>query len=721
MHFFIVCRCMILIFALIVSATAFERVINYRSCISVFDFATKGDTLYVASSGGTYVFNKTTETGTLLPSTIESPDPDTRAICIDQSNKLWTGSQSGYLTKRNIPKGYAENLSASYISADWEINDILPYGKHLFIASDKGFSIFNTEQFVAQENATKIGTLPSANINVLSIYKDTLFAGLDVGLAKIFIGKGINNLNLYNSGAWSIDSSIHFPVHSFIHRNGCQPVASLSAVSGNKVLQGDSNTLYVDSLKFFTFPSAISAITVVNESEWWIGTEENYFYKWNGIEFKQFQIPGLTISPIMRVKVSSTGKMWFLPFHNGEISRWWAGLGSFDNTKWRIYTIGENVNYYLGGDPSNRGIIETPDNRLWFGTSGGQIKTYNPSNDSWRFYHPNEKENAKFFSSSSLVRQWGKIDAFAVDSSGFLWISNWRNYTGGLICYDYKYEPDDTKTNPTEAHYKRFFASTDLYRSDNFTCLHVDKENNIFAGSDSGELVIFRFNGNPLTSPMQVLKSMKGLIFVYDALTLDSGKTYIATENGMYIYDPEINTLTLEAEKFGKNCRVLESENGKIMWIGTAADGLIRYNSETGVSTKYARTNGLISNKINDISFDRKNGYLWVATESGFSRLDLGYSLDHEVTSNELQIFPNPYSVTTMRSIQLSFTNVPTDGDIMVYGADGQLVGKPLKHKTGTTGMAYTWMPGKDLKPGVYNVVVKSKSGSKSKRILITP
>jgi len=99
----------------------------------------------------------------------------------------------------------------------------------------------------------------------------------------------------------------------------------------------------------------------------------------------------------------------------------------------------------LNDNPQNRAIHQTKDGRLWFGTSGGQIKTYTPANDSWKIYHVNSNDNKRFYVRNN-PEGWGKTDAFAQDSSGYFWISRWHNDGGSLICYDLKYDPDDSQT-----------------------------------------------------------------------------------------------------------------------------------------------------------------------------------------------------------------------------------------------------------------------------------
>lgn len=713
-------------------AFSFERITNYASCISVYDFESDGDNLYVASSGGVYIFEKSTGNGRLLPSNTRSPDPFTRSLCLQGNQILWSGTNQGYLTKRTPP----DNLNSistfsSYFSTQWKILDLVLYGKYLLVASNKGISVFNTEKGYSEKSASKFGTQPSSQVNVIKIFNDTLYAGLDQGIAKLSLKKSLDSINFFDPNIWHLDQDTVKPVKSILNSNGCKAYSGYADIFNGQIISGQDSLLFLNGVNIQKLPSRITALKVTGKNECWIGTEEHYFLLWNGSTLTRFDIPGPTMPSINRVYADHTGKMWFLPQVDGQNPPWWVGIGSFEDGQWKLY----NRNNYptfgtLNENAENSAIIETKDNRLWFGTSGGQVKTYTPANDSWRIYHVNSYGNGRFYSSNSHDG-WGKSDAFAIDSSGFLWISSWYNDSGSIICYDYSHgEPDESKSNAQEARFKRFFPG----RIYNFTCINVDNQGKILIGDEKGKIFVFKHDGNPLGNGIQITSSFSiDNAKIYDAITIPGNTSNLAgasnenhvkiiTSNGLYDYtdSPTIDGSYKKDDNFSTKVRTIEGESNNIVWIGTAGEGLIRYNLASEEMEHFTTAQGLISNDIRDLSFDKKSGYLWIATDVGFSKMDVGYSLDKTLKAGDVEVFPNPYSKSKMSQVSISVRNVPSGGNVSIFNINGQLIAKPKLERQGN-GSLYSWKPANSIIPGTYIVAIKSGSRSGSKVLMISP
>jgi len=701
-----------------------ERFSNFSSAITVSDFERIGNNLYVASSGGLYIYDIAGKSGSLLQSNTNTPDPNTTAICSQGNNILWTGTAQGYLSRRTPPENTADITTYnSFFSSGWKILDLVIYGKYLLVASNKGVSIFNTENGYAEKNATKFGFLASLQVNALKIYNDTLYAGLNDGVAKFSIKDNpLNTVNFYNPGTWSIDTTTEKPVKSFLYSNGCRVSSGYADIFNGKIISGKDSILFLDTVQAARLPSSITALKVTAPNECWIGTSENYFYLWNGASLTQYKIPGLTMSSINRILVDNQSNVWFLPHHKGNESRWWVGIGSYIDETWKSYTSStmNNTSFYMGDYFNNQGIVATPDNRIWFGTSGGKIKTFSSDKNIWKFYDFAYGDISTFSATNQLdTGTWGKCDAFTLDSSGYLWVSTYGNNTGALICYNYKFDPDNSQSTPNSRNYKRYFPSSDANYDVNFSCLHTDKSNRLFAGGEKGNIVVFRYNGNPLDeNSLQILNTLK-TDSVFDAVTIDDGKTYFATADGLRLYDPESNKFSID-DNFQYNAKSLAYENGDILWIGTADYGLVKYNVTSNAHSVYNTASGLISNFTRDIAIDRHKGFIWIATDAGISKFDLGYSISDELNGSAMEVFPNPYSVSKMKQLSVTIRNVPNDSKVAFYNSNGQLIAAPKLIRKGN-GAYYSWKPGDTVVPGVYQLVVKSTKGSKSKLFMVSP
>jgi ligand-binding sensor domain-containing protein len=713
-----------------------ENFLNFSSTITVNDIEQKGNELFVASSGGLYVYNLESSSGRILPNDNNSPDPNITALCFESDKSLWYGTSNGFLVNRKLPVETGSVVCyRNYFSSKWKILDLVKYDKYLIIASNKGISIFNTEAGYAEKNATKIGNFSSPQINVIEIYNDTLYCGLNTGIAKLSLKNGIRDINFFDPLIWIVNDSTTMQVKSFsVVNNRVTPFSGSSQIVNGTTFSTSDTALLKDTLKAMGFPSKITCMKYHNGDEFWVGTAEHYFYRWNSKELVQYPIPGPTQQTVNRIFVDNSGKVWYLPQVDGLNPPWWIGIEAFENNKWMLYN---NRNYpamgILNDNPLNRAIHQTKDGRIWFGTSGGQVKTYTPEKDSWRIYHVNSNDNKRFYVKNN-PEAWGKTDAFAQDSSGYLWISRWHNDGGSLICYDTRYDPDDSQTDPAAAH----FISILPGRSYNFTMLHVDNEGKIIAGNeDDGRIVILKHNGNPLGSGIQTIANytitnatILDAVNIYDKEqipqgALHSNNVFIASTNGLYRYDDttfnsRFSYSFKKVDEFGTNITSIEKESDNIFWISTDGDGLLRYDLSSKQIQAITTAQGLISNTINWLSLDKKDGYLWIGTDIGVSRMDIGYSINKEPDVSDIQIYPNPVSLSKMNNSTVSIRNVPIGGTISIYSADGQLVAKPKEQRKENAAL-YTWNISSELVPGIYFAMIRNGKQSGMKRIMITP
>lgn len=726
----------IILIICICSFLSAENFLNFSPTITVNDIEQKGNNLYVASSGGLYVYNLESDSGRILPNDNNSPDPNITALCFENDQSLWYGTNNGFLVNRKLPVETGSIARyTNYFSSKWKILDLVKYEKYLFIASNKGISIFNTEAGFAEKNATKIGNFSSPQVNTIKIHNDTLYCGLNMGIAKLSLKNGISGINFFDPSIWIVNNTTSMQVKSFaVVNNKVVPFSGYSEIANGKIFSTSDSIIFNDTSTIMTFPSKITCMKYHNGTEFWVGTAEHYFYRWNSEELVQYPVPGPTQQTVNRILVDNTGNVWYLPQVDGLNPPWWIGIEAFRNNLWKLYN---NSNYpalgHLNDNAQNRAIHQTKDGRIWFGTSGGQIKTYTPADDSWRIYHVNSNDNTRFYAGDN-TEGWGKTDAFAQDSSGYLWISRWRNDGGSLICYDSRYDPDDSKTDPVDAH----FISILPGRSYNFTMLHVDNEGKIIAGNeDDGRIVILKHNGNPLVNGIETVATetianatILDAVNIYDKEQIPQGaihsnSVFIVSTNGLYRYDDTTTNLHFnhslkKVDGFGANITSIEKENENIFWISTDGDGLLRYDLPSKRIQTFTTAHGLISNVINWLSLDKKNGYLWIGTDIGVSRMDIGYSMNKKPEVSDIQIYPNPVSVSKISNPMVTIRNVPTGSALAIYSADGQLVAKPKELRKENAAI-YTWNISPDIVPGIYFVMIRNGKQSGMKKIMVTP
>ena len=190
----------------------------------------------------------------------------------------------------------------------------------------------------------------------------------------------------------------------------------------------------------------------------------------------QLQHPGMTCANINRIFVDHASNVWLIPSIDASNFRWWHAIMSLQNDQWKLYNY---KNYPemgpFGDNPNSIGITESRHTgkgseqwKMWFGFSGGGTKCYLPESDKWSVFSELQQSGtgapSKFYHNKSL---WTKNDAIAQDSSGYIWISFWRNVNNSynhhaLLCYDSEHEPDTEQKDPEKAHFRWFFGVNDI-------------------------------------------------------------------------------------------------------------------------------------------------------------------------------------------------------------------------------------------------------------------
>ena len=745
-----------LLFCLLIAPSTvlpFERFANYTSTLTVNDFAFNNDTVWAATSGGLYCYIRANGSGTLFSNPSFFPDPAISAVCVDAKNNLWAGSQKGYLTLRQS-KGKTVVFS-NYTTAGWRIFDLASFGKYLIVAADKGCSIFDTEKKMAIKNATGLNAFfLSSQVNAIVVFfdrsrRDTLLIlGCEKGVAKLsLINNNIEKANFYDPSIWSIDTTFGMPVKSFAVKDGNLLMLTTPGTTVNNILVTGINdtthgNIYIDNIKKATLPSFITSVAVSPANECFIGTTHNYFYRWNGNDTSNIRISGPTFTSCLRIYVDREGSTWICPPITAEVppNPWWEGISVLQNGVWQLYSPAKYTAMGpMYGNANFLGVTEDQFGRMWFGTPGGQVKQYNRIENGWKKYCIGAQDFGKgeFFQSLNCHQpDWAKCDGLALDSTGYLWITSHTNKFGSLLCYDPAYAPVPTAPDPESRHYLYFFPENDPYYSINIGCLCIDAANNILAGHGSdgnGRFFVLHHGGNPLRDGLQVVADFNDKGITYDAAATRDTLTYIATSAGFFTYSAPGNiirkglytrswtgssaSLTL-VDSTLTEVKAIEVEDERILWLGISGKGLIRFDLLNNTSTSIDESSGLLSNSVQDLSLDRKNGYLWIATDRGVSRYSIGYPLDRKNTG-PAQVYPNPYS--KRRHIEVVFAKLPPKGMVQVFSVNGALITTLSPVETGTNGSICTWKPSSGTVPGTYLYSIRSGSTIRQGKLIITP
>ncbi|GBU21097.1 hypothetical protein R80B4_00986 [Fibrobacteres bacterium R8-0-B4] len=699
----------------------FENISNYSSPVTVNAFLQWGDTLWVATSGGLVMHNLASGAQEFVGNGRIFPDLHLTSLCRDDIGNIWIGSRRGYLYKRS-PHGQYTAFS-SYKLSGWRVTSLYSYDGMIVVGSNMGVSLFDPVKGIAVRNATAIAGFSNPDVNVIEANDDTLFLGCGEGTAYLYglYDVPLSQRNFYDPGIWKTKGS--GPVYSFVFSgNGVtarsKPAtlfrgALYAADTGGRLTWTDSDTIKGARI---VADGGITALYNEGDKRLWIGTESRYYYSLGDGEkpLQQHKIEGYSLKLASRVAVAPNGDLWALP-EASLPNFWYHGVHLFDGRGWRLYS-GDAFGY--AGEHGALGAAFSRDGTIWVGTSGGNVKHINPKDNTVGQFVIGYGD----YTGITYVRDgigdviWGKCDAIAADSSGYLWFSAYDNYFGSLICYDPRYDPISYETNPVKAHFRRFFTEPSL-KVTNIELLAVNREGKIFAYGGN-RLVAFRHNGNPLADSIEIVS-------VYEAVgtlkAIDAGPDgalYMAGSGG--IRRIQAGSATIETVDNTINTASSMAADDGVLWIGTGAGGVIRYDLSTKETRRIDETTGLASNNVISVAVDRKNGRLWVATDEGISMVSVGV-FGKKASKPPLRAVPNLYSASgsSQGAQQITFCGLKPKSSVSVYAINGSLTAKvEAKYHTDTEWRA-AWTPKRNIVPGTYIAVVKP--GGERTKIIIKP
>jgi PAS domain S-box-containing protein len=275
---------------------------------------------------------------------------------------------------------------------------------------------------------------------------------------------------------------------------------------------------------------------------------------------------GLPANAVTAIAQSEDGRLWL-----GTSQ----GLVYFDGMEFRVYSpVGE------GGIENSAitGLALRSGGGLWFGLSRGSFGFF----DGRHFTSLQRQEWGGKFVDVHLVKETHD-GALLVGAPGL---------AGKLVNTNIM-----TSLLPTN--------NADVFS------LFEDQQGRIWVGTAEQGLFYWK-NGRLTPFTDQLLRRV--IIF---AITEDpAGNLWLGTASGLQCFDP--NFRSMPAPPIASQPKALLVDRHGVLWIGTAATGLIRYYN--GVATSFRKQDGLASDRILSLA-ESDDGSLWVGTEDGLSQL----------------------------------------------------------------------------------------------------
>ena len=354
-----------------------------------------------------------------------------------------------------------------------------------------------------------------------------------------------------------------------------------------------------------------------------------WFADCQSFDFKHYQVEdGLSNNSVISILQDHKGFLWF-----GTSD----GLNRFDGYSFKVFRNIENDKTSLGSN-SITYLFEDRNNTLWVGTVKG-IFYYNPVKENFiklpgseskniRFIHQSNNGNILYAEGSRLFRyniaQQNKsvIDTYGqVPSSicsarnGELWIGTEDGSIG-------KYNSKTDKFNFFTLNAKNGTTIEKLYATDKYLLL----------GTSSG-LYKFDFISNTFSGSVLNNDSNDKKIIVRDILAINNYHYWLATEDGLYVYDVDKNLYTnlrknyINPYSLSDNAvySLYRDKEGGV-WLGTYFGGVNYLANQPLFFDKYfpgKSESSIQGNVIREITQDKYGNY-WIGTaDAGLNKFDM--------------------------------------------------------------------------------------------------
>jgi len=580
---------------------------------NINDLKMQGDTLWVGTGMGlAKIFGDSISAFTFFSAYNNFTFKEVDKLALDGSGRLWVGSNGDVFYGKPGDWTDVDQKGQIPLTSNVAITAMAPGGGNTMWIAQGQLYDYTIDDFTYK--AWKLqNPYPNDATKKILAYQLINFGGkLWVGMAKAFTGPSYGLAYLQDS-TWTFVGNSAYPINS---------------VNSNFYAVGDS--LYFGANIETKYSSSTPALI---------------HYKDGGMTFYTNQTTGMSTNNIHGIAFDKNNHLWMGTFSDGPVN---AFLNVYDGTNFQEYdTTHVKINDAIATD-----LTFDHNGNLWFGTTQGGVVRFDG------------KTFTEFDTDNSKV-PGNYIQTIAVDQNNHIWVGTRPNYTlhqsGGLAMYDGK-----TWT---------VYDSTNTAMTSNYIeAIVVDNNNHIWVGTKNypatdldGGLV--EYDGTNWT--VQINGANKHSVGNAEilALAVDKNNNIYAGSDGTYlhIFDGTNWTGMLIPDPNGSNSTnpindiYIDSKNH--IWT-LATQVLAEYNGSQW--TEYTTTNSPLTAYFEDGNkiIEGPNGYMWASSSDGLYKIpgDTTIFTANQKDLANLQIpqkisldqnYPNPFNPSTNISFSL--------------------------------------------------------------------
>ena len=707
----------------------------YTNTNYIYDLAGKDTIVYCATNGGVVAYDYFNETFQVLTNSDGLPTNKQNCLGLDSSGCIWAGNDLGLaVVDKNFSniQLYPDQWLPSFM-----VQDICGAKDTIFIGTAGGLLIIYTkgtpQDFTDDESQTIYNTdgLPSNNVRTIAIQNGSIWVGTDEGLARFtpdstqqfttdstqqfttakgLLSNSINKVAVIGSliyvatnlglnclqGDYFDTLLTNYEIKD-ISYSGDSLFLAMNATNQIGIYHQGSLTIAKNGLPYLC--RVLSLANVAGNIFCGLANRYTKDYYGEGIGKYDYATNYWSVTKnrclpsnhITDITANDFGVFVSCGYRDrASESKGFGWLNS--NWVWTNFSTDSML-------PSNQvhRCATSPDKKVWFGfnsfpaeTSSVMMFSFDPLNNEWNYIHVgyNNMENTcavwdiKFDHHNNMYlsvagpsdKLWvfdsalntvyflnpfqpGFFTEIAVDSVGRIWRTM---SAAGLIMTDTK----NTLFNRNDDVFHNYTTSDGLLSNYTVGCI-ADGIGNLYVATLDG---LAMYNGGAFLNITNISNED-----LFDVEIDAGGRIWILARDGLYCYDPELNTI-----------------NGwKFAGLNINIDFL-------AVSSEIVQVQGF--------AFDQIRNCFWIGGETGLLRLETQF--DTLPSLDNILVYPNPASKNVIR-----IKNIPLDSKVSIYSISGRLITKDLA--VDNVFGEVVWQIPSAIGSGLYFALVKSDQGKK--------
>ena len=271
----------------------------------------------------------------------------------------------------------------------------------------------------------------------------------------------------------------------------------------------------------------------------------------------------------------------------------------------------------------------------------------------------------------------------------------------------------------------------------NAQTITVDNFNRVWMGSPSG-LVMYKYSGNvlnpsaevwatedvnpgmPKRNPLAINVSDKNRLWILTSVGLLYKNLQVSETNPISETGPLGNNNELYPYfpngVFDRQSKIRFGPRGNV-WVTSQTDGvhIITENGEywPAINGLNSSNSNLLSNHVNDVTFDGEEGLAYIATDKGISVIRIPFAVEKESYSS-VGIFPSPFRIPDAQPMTIE--GLKDNSSLMIMTLNGQVI---LKIPNSEVQGYQAFWDGRDSKgrlvgSGVYLIAIYDQKGASS-------